>query len=368
MTLNNLLSGQVRTTSDWQPILPPRRHSMPSRPESSPVETSSTALQTLLTNLRSNYLNQMAEASSSSADDASMLGELQRRVDGLSQDLSPSDARLARALISLLSRTSHLASVDSGIMTDTAIDSSYLSSFNPRQPIDVYDELSRQVIDLQNVRLEQGRSANSPERKVEIEDLWTKIDTELEMVSHLCRERNEPAPRPYSPGQLPPEYDPNDYNDSDDLSLLPPQYDNSGLGPYTLAEKEKSSGVHSEITNEKMKMDLDAITMAIDRLYLVAPQLHSQRVELRKSKIDELERARLKGPAQSQKNQRSTKGKEKEKDLEELEKILDLYGKASSRRMDDQAVDLDPDMKTRIERSIQRDNDKACRLCLAETY
>ena len=89
MTLNNLLSGQVRTTSDWQPILPPRRHSMPSRPESSPVETSSTALQTLLKNLRSNYLNQMAEASSSSADDASMLGELQRRVDGLSQDLSP---------------------------------------------------------------------------------------------------------------------------------------------------------------------------------------------------------------------------------------------------------------------------------------
>ena len=58
----------------------------------------------------------------------------------------------------------------------------------------------------------------------------------------------------------------------------------------------------------------------------------------------------------------------KEKDLEELEKILDLYGKASSRRMDDQAVDLGPDMKTRIERSIQRDNDKVYRLCLAETY
>lgn len=354
MTLNNLLSGHAPTSSDWQPILPPRRHSLPSCPDSSPVQTSSPALRTLLTNLRSNYLNQMPVASSSSADDASMLGELQRRVDGLSQDLSPADARLARALISLLSRTSHLASIDNELMKNISSESNPSLHFS-RQNVDVYDELSRQVMGLQNVRLEQGRGVDTPQHKAEMQDLWLKIDSELEMVSHLCRERNEPAPRPYSPGQLPPEYDPFDYEESD---VLLPQYDNDGQSTYVVGEKEKTN-IHSEITNEKMKMDFDAITMAIERLYLVAPQLHSQRVELRKNKIDELERARTMGSTLSQKtNQRAVKGKERERDIKELEKILDMVGKASSRRMDDQAVNLDPDMKTRIERSIQRDKDK----------
>ncbi|EJC97639.1 uncharacterized protein FOMMEDRAFT_115176 [Fomitiporia mediterranea MF3/22] len=364
MTLNNLLSGVLNSAPNWQPILPPRRHSMPSRPENTSADEPSSALQTLLANLRNSDYSQMSEASSSSADDSVLISELQRRVETLSHELAPSDAQLSRALISLLAHVNRLASIDPKLFGARAPSTS-LDVLTVRPQFDIYDQLSRQVLDLQIQRLDTNIDGLvrdvTPQRKVEIALLWTKIDQELETVSNLCRQRNESlAPVPYSPGGLPPEYD---YDHEDDESLLPPEYDHA-YSAHSATEKEKNP-IHShqhvqgsDVANEKIRMDFDAVTMAIDRLYLVAPQLHNQRVELRKSKVDELERARLAGPSLLRNAERLAKGKEKEKDVRELEKIFDMVGKASSRRMDDQSVDLDPDMKTRIERSIQRDKAK----------
>ncbi|THH11426.1 hypothetical protein EW145_g657 [Phellinidium pouzarii] len=358
MTLNNLLSGIFLTSATWQPILPPRRHSMPSRPVDTAPSESSSALQILLTNLRNSGQGQMSEASSNSADDSVLIGELQRRVDSISQDLSSADARLARALISLLSHVNRLSSIDPTLSVSHIENSVSLDILMHRSHVDIYDELSRQVLDLQIKRLGQGAGfpcTVSPQRKVEVSLLWSEIDQELEAVSHFCRQQSEPVPRPYSPGQLPPDYD---YDEHEEELLLPPKYEHAH---HAYPEKEKRASLQyqhvqtSDAVNEKMRMDFEAVTMAIDRLYLVAPQLHNQRVELRKSKLEELERARLEGPFAARKEQRAVKGKERENDVRELEKIIDMVGRASNRRLNDQSVFLEGDMQSRIKRAKQRD-------------
>jgi hypothetical protein len=91
--------------------------------------------------------------------------------------------------------------------------------------------------------------------------------------------------------------------------------------------------------------------MAIDRLYMVTPQLHNQRVELKTSKVEEMEKARRAGTRQKS---AVSEGKQRERDVEELEGILDLI-EASDRKMTDQSVILDGGMKARLEKVRQRD-------------
>jgi hypothetical protein len=109
------------------------------------------------------------------------------------------------------------------------------------------------------------------------------------------------------------------------------------------------------ISNEKLRMDFDSVTMAIDRLYLVAPQLHNQRVELKSSKLAQMERARLEGGQSS-----IAKGKQKAYDLDmrDLDHMLELIGKASDRRMIDQSVVMDSRQKTRLEQAKQQYEDQ----------
>ncbi len=96
--------------------------------------------------------------------------------------------------------------------------------------------------------------------------------------------------------------------------------------------------------------------MAIDRLYLVAPQLHNQRVELKSSKREQMEKARTQG-----------KGKQKENDVGELENIIKLINKASERSLTDQSVILDGGMKARLEKLRQRDDAKVALLIYSIT-
>ncbi|KAJ2926581.1 hypothetical protein H1R20_g10516, partial [Candolleomyces eurysporus] len=104
----------------------------------------------------------------------------------------------------------------------------------------------------------------------------------------------------------------------------------------------------SSISNdEKMRLDLEGVAMAIDRLYLVAPQLHNQRAELKASKIAQLERARKEGSTSSRKG--------KERDRKELENIIDLIGKASERTLKDQSVVLEDGMQSRLEKAKIKD-------------
>jgi hypothetical protein len=112
----------------------------------------------------------------------------------------------------------------------------------------------------------------------------------------------------------------------------------------------RTSTSHIPGLSEKMRMDLDAVTSAIDRLYLVAPQLHNQRVELKQRKVEELERAKHALPRSAE-----GKGKGKDRDAQELDTLLGMIGKASARRMNDQAVVVSEEMRMRMELAQQKD-------------
>ena len=105
-------------------------------------------------------------------------------------------------------------------------------------------------------------------------------------------------------------------------------------------------------------MDLEAVTMAIDRLYLVAPQLHNQRVELKSTKLAQMEKARREGQDATSSTEQLRRAKGKERDAKELENLLDMISKASERTLKDQSVVLDGNMQSRFERARRRESAK----------
>lgn len=361
MTLNDLLSS----SPDWRRIVPDRRHSIPAHASSSittPLDSiqPKAALETLLTNLRGRELEQdgeMVESHLPLDDEAAMLHELQRRIDVLAPSLSAPDAELALTLTSLLSHLNRLSIIDLSPATSPPPSASHYVS-DPFSA-DVFDQLSRQLSDFQTQRLatraDIPQDSLPPVLAVEKALLWTRVDENLETVLRLCRQRTEGLPRP---DHLPPQYDVGDY----ELDFEgPPEYDYGSAAAY--AEKEKSQQASSstataapqqeqEGLSEKMRLDLDAVTMAIDRLYLVAPQLHNQRVELRSSKREELERAAKAAEPSSVDLQ-----KRKERELDDL---LSKIGKASERKLLNQTVVLEGGMKVQMEKARQRDVRKVC--------
>lgn len=180
--------------------------------------------------------------------------------------------------------------------------------------------------------------------------LWTQIDEQLETILSLSRSSFDDA----ASSNLPPQYDPAGYEEEYDVEGLP-KYD---PGDYQSIRRSKSLDHSSEgvsptmsfaSTNEKMKMDLEAVTLAIDRLYQVAPQLHNQRVELKKTKLEQMEKARREG--------KQVDGRADER---ELERVLELIGKAAERKIPDQAVVLNESMKARMARAQERESAKVC--------
>ena len=395
MTLNNLLSQDA---DEWQPIVPTRRHSLPVQSPTTvtstsfqaflPVPTPSSALHTLVSNLRHRY---DASPNMDIVDNATLLQELDTRVTSLIDNgsIQPRDASLAESLVSLLSHLSRVSDISPDSSHRTPVDLLQATSSNT----DIYDTLRQQVLELQSHRdahaLTNGHSQvrRPPVQAVEHAMLWHKIDSGLDEVCRLCRERTEPGPRAYSPTapSLPPEYEVADYE--------PPTYDPTEYSETAAAKAAQN--VHrptpslpvpqsQNSMDEKMRLDLEAVTMAIDRLYLVAPQLSNQRVELKKAKLEKMEQARAGGSATVGDSWRVSrarrKGKAKEilgggarergitvsgskvaeDDVQDLEKILELIGKASTRRIDDQRVTLEGErgMAERIEKARLRDLEK----------
>lgn len=360
MTLNNLLSAPTR----WNPIVPDRRHSMPSTPQSSTaqqthIESSSSALQTLVSNLRNQDVGEIMVEAHQSTTDSDLIQELRVRVQTSSLSLESRDALLADALVSLLSyfqRLSAIQNTPSALLRPHDIDSWNLN--NAAAPADIFDTLKRQLSDLQVERLSSQPDILAPGvppvLAVEAALLWSRIDEVLEAVVSMCKERTESLPR-FSMDHLPPQYDPEGYHFD-----TPPEYES---GARKSVEDKKSSQLHAHQSpisagaqpNEKMRLDLEAVAMAIDRLYLVAPQLHNQRVELKSSKLAQMERARQEGVQSSSRLAAHGKQKEKEADVRELENILDLLGKASERTMKDQSYVVEGGMRTRVERTRLRE-------------
>lgn len=351
MTLNDLLFE----AAGLNPFIPERRHSMPSatRASTSSITEPSTrlALQTLLNNFRSHEAQGEMIETRESATDSDLLRELHVRVKGVSHLMVSSDAVLADALISLLLNLSRL----SDLQTSTTHSSNQVliegsSNLVDSPPAtDVFDTLTRQLSDLQIRRLTSPLGPFAPNTSplvtVETALLWSRIDSELENVLSLCKLRSESLPQ-FVQDYLPPEYDV-----AVDDSENPPDYETGGR---TLIDDAKSKAGHSaqatavRSVEEKMKLDLEAVAVAIDRLYLVAPQLHNQRVELKSSKLAEMEKARREGRTAIS----------EERDIRELEHMLDLLGKASERTIRDQSVFLDGEVRSRMDKVHRKEATK----------
>jgi ubiquitin-protein ligase E3 D len=248
----------------------------------------------------------MTERPSVQSSDAQLIHEIEVRVGALSSTLRPADLTLARTLLSVLNDFDKLVDVDASLSTPR--DGSFLphvqeQSMTPgaEQPTggNPFDMLSRQVSDLQHERSVSTPVSGtlSPMHKVQSALLWSNIEQDLETVLDLCAARHPPPGLDSGAHHLPPDYD-YDYEEGEDE--LPPEYEGSihyrsdtKKSAMTDSSESRLSGDHA--SSEKMRMDLEAVTGAIDRLYAVCPQLHNQRVELRSDKRMQLEQARMSG-------------------------------------------------------------------------
>ncbi|XP_006463426.1 hypothetical protein AGABI2DRAFT_225212 [Agaricus bisporus var. bisporus H97] len=359
MTLNNLLSSPTH----WNPIVPDRRHSMPTSPQSPTLQlpqtdSPSSALHILALNLRQQHARSDMVQVPESASDTELLHELRNRVDVLAADLPPTDAELVQTLVSLLAHLNRLSVISAtpchsagrSLRHDVADDPEFL-------PLtDLFDMLKRQLSDLQLERLTSQPDllppGLTPVLAVESALLWTRIDEELEKIVDLCRGRADGFPDS-SIDTVPPQYNESEFEDGEH----PPDYE---MNPWPSLDdtKTKPSQPHSRLTDEKMRMDLESVTMAIDRLYMVAPQLHNQRVELKSSKLAELERARQEGGSSTLTQSTAIHSKQRENEMRELENLLNLLGKASDRSLRDQAVIVEGGMQGRLDKARQRDIEK----------
>jgi ubiquitin-protein ligase E3 D len=348
MTLNNLLSVPTR----WQPIVPDRRHSMPASMHPGQAPRSYSALETLVMNLRN---HDGGETLPKVQDDhTALLEELRDRVDALAPAMDRQDALFAQVIVSLLLDLDQLPATSLPLDSAPQASSSTSPSLIVGQPSELFSTLKQQLSDLQLERKaeEDSLSPRSPVQIVQTALLWSKIDRQLETVATLCRDRAISRRSP-SLDHLPPQYDHADHDFE-----TPPDYDAEYQSSFEKADIQPPQSMPSpNIANEKLRMDFDSVTMAIERLYLVAPQLHNQRVELKSSKLAQMERARLEG-GQSQSSTAKGKQKAHDQDMRDLDHMFELIGKASDRRMTDQSVVMDSRQRTRLEQAKQQYEDQ----------
>ena len=350
MALNGILS----IPENWCPIVSDRRHSLPigSRGIDSLRNglDSSSALQTLVTNLRNRDPPQEIIEYNRPTTDAELIHELRMHVERISPSLAPTDDTLTKALVSLLAHFNRLSTIgaDASRRERQAL-GSHSQNVELLSSSELLSDLARQLNDLRFERLSSQPSILGPSAPpvlaVEATLLWSRIDDELETVLSLCRERAEDLFRSPQDGALPPQYDLEFYSNE-----APPDYEEQHrISLEDIKGRDSSSIVSPKPLDEKMRIDLENVTTAIDRLYKVAPQLHNQRVELKSAKLAQMERARQEGSSTS----RSVR--EDKPDVGELENILDLLGKASERSMHEQTFVLEGGMQKRLEKVKQRE-------------
>ncbi|OAX42316.1 hypothetical protein K503DRAFT_683559 [Rhizopogon vinicolor AM-OR11-026] len=287
-------------------------------------------------------------------DHTVLLEELRDRVDALAPAMNRQDALFAQVIVSLLLDLDQLPATPLPLDSPPQASSSTSPGLIAGQPAELLSTLKQQLFDLQLERKakEDSLFPQSPVQIVQTALLWSKIDRQLETVAALCRDRADSRRSP-SLDHLPPHY----YHADHDFET-PPDYDAEYRSTFEKSDVQPPQSMPSpNIPNEKLRMDFDSVTMAIEHLYLVAPQLHNQRVELKSSKLAQMERARLEGPqAQSP----TAKGKQKacDQDMRELDHMLELIGKASDRRMTDQSVVMDSRQVTRLEQAKQQYEDQ----------
>lgn len=337
--------------------------------------------------------------------ETTLLMQLHDLVDAHVPSMHRHDAHLAQAIVGLLTdlhqlSTSFVSTPDLSLSLSSRQSTSRLSPQSPSipaiedDPHAVLTTLQKQLSSLQTSNsVDTSTSGVTPTttaaHHLQAALLWSRIDEQLATVVALCKTRGLTNSGHRTPDNEDPFSDaaaisgvaPTESNvdapsvPSFDEDHLPPQYEyeydvvNGELPPAYAADfalahahgslvdqkqiskypSEKVSGEFSaplstvSHVHQSTSLDLDLVTQAIDRLYAVAPQLANQRVELRQEKI-----------AQMQKAQRtSNKGKARDAASvreAELEKMLDLLGRASAREIPDQSAVIDPARKTRVKK------------------
>jgi hypothetical protein len=330
-----------------------------------------------------------------------LMEELQTRVETIAHELPPTDTQLARALGSLLACIERLVTISRPSQGPSL----------PQQPVaergspNVYLTLEREARALQSnkdqwssgeadVVVGAAREVEQAERDL----LWGRVDDLSEQVGALCRERaatiaaEEAWKRDHS-SWIPTERDGSLYEASifsaADLpqysndcapsaaahSHLPPAYftdfasdakadwEKPPLSPDPVAPSLASPPLRtrtrriSVVHNEKMQRDLDSVSLAIERLYVVSPQLANQRVGPDRRLLRERQLAKLGNAIERLSkgrldDQRAAPSSTIDEELgmkaarirrindAALDRLIDQIDRAASRAMTDQRVDL----------------------------
>lgn len=313
--------------------------------------------------------------------EAAQLAQLRELIDSVAPSLGPPDAYLAQAIVTLLF---DLEQLPASLALSSPVSQPVPSQGNDSaiapasaSPYDTIASLQRQLSSLQPSSHTSSGSRTTPAESVRTALLWTRIDEQLDTVVSLCRARASSASQ-HGVSQIPSVQSCASHDGNQDFrrsfDTLPPEYDSEyhysyELPPSYAPEAHPSTSSMEEPSDEKRpavqyppekvlprtsasvsavraelimepptssssnSLDFEGITHAIERLYVVAPQLGDQRVELRSEKIAQMERAKAgKGKARTRVDPADA----------ELDKILDLLGKASTREIPDQSVIMDP--------------------------
>lgn len=340
-----------------------------------------------------------------------LVEELQARLDSFAVELPPADAELARALGALLSCIERLLNISraqpvSGDATPARVPVAGPASGGS----DVYARLERETRALQ---ASSSKDAEWPTglvgaaREVELAErdlLWGRVDDLSERVGQMCRrraaaiaedearEQQEQLERTWESPTLPPTYDtlhhppayahnhpasPTNALRSSTESSFPDSLDEKAA----LSQPRTSRGV-SGAHGEKMQRDLESVSLAIERLYLVTPQLANQRVEPDRRLLRERQLAKLgnaierlsKGRLDDQRAKASPTLEEdpvenrirlRRQQDEALERLITQIDKAASRTMLDQRVDLQrvrSRSRSRIERQDNPESEKPAKV------
>lgn len=304
-----------------------------------------------------------------------LIDELQSRVDALSLSLPPTDADLARSLASLLSCIERLLAI-SRPHNSPALEFPTPTTTTTTEG-SVYANLEREARALKDARegAEELVGAARDVERAERDLLWGRVDDLSERVGALCRERAQPDQPPedaekraqwdrdhelvmptttdahdlprYSTDHHPPAYFDPTASDCD--------WEKPPLSPPAECSTSPRQRQPSAAYSDKMARDLESVSAAIERLYLVSPQLANQRVEPDRrlvrerqlatlgNAIERLSRGRLDDQRAAPSPVLDTpKTKERLQRMHDaqLDKLIEQIDRAASRTLTDQRVDV----------------------------
>ncbi|GAA5981760.1 hypothetical protein JCM10908_004598 [Rhodotorula pacifica] len=347
------------------------------------------------------------------------LDEIRERVNQLASEevLLPTDAELARSLVSLLAclqRLADLSPAGASLQSSPQVDQPNATAWRLEQTLGETLERGTSALSESSREAEGVVGVMEAVERAERDLLWGRVDDLSERVRVLSAARaldvaeQDATPKSLHPPRSP---EPSARHSLDQVSStdLPPQYSlqvgpsNSPLPPAyhdELLPDEKSdlyatdkehaldadlaTTLHrtrtrkiSSAHSEKMRRDLEGVTEAIERLYIVSPQLANQRVEPDRRALRERQLANL-GNAIERLNQgrfdnqraapvqqaslrlaqataeglpfrTDTSLEAKKTDREAFDRMLDQIDKAARRTLADQRVELNGKRKALVD-------------------